>query len=347
MLVQKRPFGQNSRGQDATLYTFQNRNGMIMEVTDFGGVLYSLQVPTKAHGLLDVVLGYDSPAGYERPTNTFFGSTIGRFANRIGNAAFSLNGKTYSLDKNDNSCNNLHSGFDFYNHRVWQVTALGDDFITLSLHSPDGDQGYPGALDVDVTYTLTEDNTLRISYHAAAQADTPLNLTNHSYFNLNGHDSGSILEQLISVDADAFTPTDALSIPTGEIRSVDGTPMDLRTLKPIGQDIDADYEPLVFGKGYDHNWCLNNGGKFAKVAQMTSPSTGLNMDVYTDLPGVQVYTGNFLVEEPGKGGAVYRHRQGICFETQFYPDCVNHDNFPSCILEGGKTFETVTEFRFV
>ena len=337
-------FGRNHLGEDATLYTFRNANGMVMAVTDFGATLHSLLVPTE-QGLLDVVLGYDEPAGYEGPAGTFFGATVGRNANRICKGTFTLGGKTYSLAIN-NGPNNLHSGLDFWSFRVWQVKEVGENSITFGLHSPDGDQGYPGAMDISVTYTLTEDNAVRIHYYGIPQAETLINLTNHSYFNLNGHDSGDILIHTVWLDADCFTRADETSIPTGEILSVENTPMDFRTPKAVGRDIEEQYEALVFGNGYDHNWCLNNGGRFAKIATLEADKTSLVMDVYTDLPGVQIYTGNFIQDEPGKNGTVYCRRAGICFETQFYPDSVNHPNFPSPIFKAGEIYETTTEFRF-
>ena len=344
--MNKRAFGFNKKGEAATLYTFENKNGMVMEVTDFGATLFSLYIPT-AEGKLDVVLGYDDPAGYEGPSGTFFGATVGRNANRIGKASFVINGVTYQIDKNDNGKNNLHSGFDFQSFRVWNVKEIGDNTITFALHSPDGDQGYPGALDIAVTYTLADDNSVKIDYYGVPQADTIVNYTNHSYFNLNGHASGAITKHTVWVDADHYTPADAESIPTGEIAPVEGTPMDFRTKKEVGRDIDADFEALNFGKGYDHNWCLNNKGQFAKVAEMTGDVSGITMEVYTDLPGVQIYSGNFLVEEPGKGGAVYTHRNGICFETQYYPDALNHENFPSSLCKAGEVYKTTTVYKFL
>lgn len=343
--MKTRSFGHNHRGEAATLYTFENNSGMVMEVTDFGATLYSLLIPDGKGRCLDVVLGYDAPTGYEGPSGTFFGATVGRNANRIAGGAFRLNGKDYTLDKN-NGGNNLHSGLDFYSFRIWQVTDTSDRSITFSLHSPDGDQGYPGAVDIHVTYTLTEENSVRIDYTAVPQADTILNLTNHSYFNLNGHDSGSILKHTVRMEADFYTRADAQSIPTGEITPVDGTPMDFRVKKEVGRDIDAPYEALVFGNGYDHNWCLKNNGKFTKIAELTGDESGLSMDVYTDLPGVQIYTANFIVEEPGKLGAVYHRRQGICFETQYYPDAIHHPNFPSPVFRAGQVFRSATEFKF-
>lgn len=331
---------------EATLYTFENKSGMVMEVTDFGATLYSLLVPDKEGNLCDVVLGYDTPKEYMGESNTGFGATIGRNGNRIGKATFTLNGKTYQLEKNNNE-NNLHSGLNYYHHRMWEVKEVTDSSITFSLHSPDGDQGFPGTFDVDVTYTLTDENELKIDYYGIPQEDTVVNMTNHTYFNLNGHASGDVLEQEVWMDADAFTATDKELIPTGEIVNVEGTPMDFRVKKAIGRDIDADYEALIFGGGYDHNWCLNNKGKFAKVIEMSSALSGITMEVYTDLPGVQMYSGNFLEKEVGKQGIVYHKRAGICFETQYYPDAINHENFPSPVCKKGEEYKTTTIYKFV
>lgn len=344
--MKTRSFAQNTKGEAATLYTFENKNGMVMEVSDFGATLHTLLVPDKDGNLCDVVLGYDDPEGYEGPGGTFFGATVGRNANRIGNASYVLNGKTYKLDKN-NGNNNLHSGLDFYSFRIWNVKNTTENSITFSLHSPDGDQGYPGTLDVDVTYTLLDDNTLKIQYHGIPDADTIVNMTNHSYFNLNGHASGNVLKHMLWVDADHYTRANAESIPTGEIVSVDETPMDFRVKKEVGRDIDADYEAVILGKGYDHNWCLNNNGTFAKVAELNADISGITMEVYTDLPGVQIYTANFISEELGKQGVVYKERQGICFETQYYPDAINHDNFAGPVCKAGEIYKTTTCYKFI
>ena len=344
--MKQRSFGKNSKGEAATLYSFENKNGMVMEVSDFGATLYSLLVPDKEGNLCDVVLGYDDPLGYEGPAGTFFGATVGRNANRICKGKYTLNGKEYQLDTNNNG-NNLHSGLDFYSFRIWNVKATTENSITFSLHSPDGDQGYPGALDMDVTYTLTEDNAVQIDYYGVPDQDTIVNMTNHSYFNLNGHASGNVLEQEVWIDADSFTRADATSIPTGEIVPVEGTQMDFRVKKTVGRDIEEQYEALVLGKGYDHNWCLNNKGEFAKVAEMSSDVSGITMEVYTDLPGVQIYTGNYIFAETGKGGVIYKQRQGLCFETQYYPDAINHDNFPSPVCKAGEVYQTRTTYKFV
>lgn len=344
--MKQRSFGKNSKGEAATLYTFENKNGVVMEVSDFGATLYSLLVPDKEGNLCDVVLGYDDPLGYEGPAGTFFGATVGRNANRICKGKYTLNGKEYQLDTNNNG-NNLHSGLDFYSFRIWNVKETTENSITFSLHSPDGDQGYPGALDMDVTYTLTEDNAVQIDYYGVPDQDTIVNMTNHSYFNLNGHASGNVLDQEVWIDADSFTRADETSIPTGEIVPVEGTPMDFRVKKTVGRDIEESYEALVFGKGYDHNWCLNNQGKFVKVAEMSSELSGITMEVYTDLPGVQIYTGNYIFAETGKGGVIYKQRQGMCFETQYYPDAINHDNFPSPVCKAGEVYQTRTTYKFV
>lgn len=343
--MKQRKFGKNTKGEETVLYTFENKNGMIMEVTDFGATLYSLLVPDKDGNLCDVVLGYDDPIGYEGPAGTFFGATVGRNANRIAKGRFILNGKEYSLAQN-NGGNNLHSGLDFYSFRIWNVKEIGDNYIAFSLHSPDGDQGYPGNLDIDVTYTLTDENEVKIDYYGIPEEDTIINMTNHSYFNLNGHASGSVLEQEVWLDADMFTRADEVSIPTGEIIPVEGTPMDFRVKKAIGKDIEKEYEALIFGKGYDHNWVLNNHGTYAKIAEMYSDLSGIFMEVYTDLPGVQLYTANYVEHEIGKQGIIYQKRQGICFETQYFPDAINHENFPSPICKAGEIYKTTTCYKF-
>ena len=344
-MVQK-SFGQTKKGEKTSLYIFTNKNGMTMAVSDFGATLQSLCVPDKKGTLLDVVLGYDDPMGYEGGSLPFFGATIGRNANRIGGGAFLLNGKRYELTKNDGA-NCLHSGTDFYSFRLWEVSETTENSITFALHSPDGDQGFPGALEVKVKYILTDENEVKIEYNAMPEADTVINLTNHSYFNLNGHDSGNVLDHEVWIDADGYTRANKESIPTGEIVPVENTPMDFRVKKAIGRDIGAAYEALIFGNGYDHNWCLKNNGQLAKVAETSSEKSGISMEVYTDLPGVQMYTGNFISKEHGKSGAVYENRQGVCFETQYYPDAVNHDNFPSPIFKKGEMYHTVTIYKFV
>ena len=338
-------FGATVNGDETKLYTLTNCNNMEISVTDYGATLTQVIVPDKEGNLCDVVLGYDEAAEYEAG-GLFLGATVGRSANRIGGASIEINGKIYELVKNDND-NNLHSGPDFYHNRVWDVKEAEEDHVTFVLESPDGDQGYPGNLHIEVTYTLTEDNAVKISYYGVSDEDTVINMTNHSYFNMDGHASGDVMEQEVWIDADAFTRADKESIPTGEIVPVEGTPMDFRTKKKLGRDIYDDYEALNYGMGYDHNWVLNNDGKFAKVAEMYSDESGITMEVYTDLPGMQLYTGNFIIDEKGKGGASYHKRQAACFETQYFPDAIHKENFPGPICRKGDTYKTTTMYKFV
>ena len=256
-----------------------------------------------------MTLGYDDATGYEAGLGNAFGASVGRNANRIGGAVIEINGTEYHLTKNDGE-NNLHSGLDFYHGRLWKVADADDTHVTFEMDSPDGDQGYPGALVMKVTYSL------------------------------------DVLNHTLWLNADAFTPADAASIPTGEIRSVEGTPMDFRIDKTIGKDIEADYEPLVFGKGYDHNWVLKNEGEFDKVAEVAGDESGIHMSVLTDLPGVQIYTANFLDGVKGRDGAVYEMRDAICLETQYYPDAIHHENFPGPICKKGEKYDTRTAYRF-
>lgn len=338
-------FGYTKDGTETHLYLLENKNGLKAQVSDYGASLVRLLVPDKEGRIVDVVHGYDNVTGYERG-DASIGATVGRSANRIGGAQIEINGVKYELDKNDNG-NNLHSGCDYYQKRIWKVADHSSNQITFLLHSPDGDQGYPGALDMHVTYRLDDENTLNICYEAVPDQDTVINMTNHSYFNLNGHNSGSVLEHTVTLEADYFTPADEESIPTGEIRSVEGTPMDFRQGKVLGQEIDNDYEPLRFGGGYDHNWVLKNKGGFAKVAEVASDRNGIRMEVYTDLPGVQMYTANFLDNESGKDGAFYTRRSAVCLETQYFPDAVHHDNFPSPVCRKGEKYYTHTAYRFL
>lgn len=344
MELKKEEFGKIADGSLAYLYTLENKNGIKMSVTDYGAALVKLAVPDKAGNSVDIVLGYDDASGYEAG-GCSFGAPVGRSANRIGGAAFEINGVSYSLEKNDNG-NNLHSGTNYYNKRFWKLETSTEDSLTFVLNSPDKDQGYPGALDMHVTYELTADNSLRLKYYAVPDQDTIINMTNHSYFNLNGHNSGTVLGHQMMVDADYFTRADVESIPTGEFTAVEGTPMDFRTRKTIGDEIDADYQATRFGQGYDHNWVLKNNEKFAKVAEAVGDATGIVMEVWTDLPGMQVYTSNFLNHEPGKNQSVHESRAAVCFETQYFPDAIHNDNFESPVCKAHTAYETVTEYRF-
>lgn len=342
--LQIQKFGITKDGSKPYLYKMKNDAGMEVQVSDFGATLVNVTVLDQDKNPVEVVLGYEDAAGYENGTAAI-GAIVGRNANRIGGACVTINGIDYKLAENDGK-NNLHSGPDVYQKRMWRVVENGDDHVTFLLHSPDGDQGYPGALVMKVTYSLDEENTLMIHYEAEPDQDTIINMTNHSYFNLNGHKSGDVLNHTLWLNADAFTPADAASIPTGEIRSVEGTPMDFRTDKTIGKDIGVDYEPLVFGNGYDHNWVLKNEGEFDKVAEVAGDESGIHMSVLTDLPGVQIYTANFLDGVKGRDGAVYEMRDAICLETQYYPDAIHHENFPGPICKKGEKYDTRTAYRF-
>lgn len=349
MKITQKSFGKTARGEEATLYTVENKNGMKVSFTDFGANIVSIIVPDANGNFVDVNLGFENLAGYE--TNPpGFGSFIGRHANRIGGAKFELNGKVYELEKNDGN-NNLHSGFVGYNKLMYETEIYEDEDITsveFSRLSPHMEQGFPGNVDITVAYSLTEANELVIEYHAVSDRDTIVNLTNHAYFNLSGHNSGDILDHKVWIKANQFTPTTPDLIPTGELWDVTGTPMDFRTLKPIGQDINADYEPLLIAKGYDHNYVLDiSGTDVEKVAELVDEKSGRKMEVFTDLPGMQLYTANMLGPvSNGKDGATYGKRAGVCFETQFFPDSINNPTFPSCILRAGKEYDSVTIYKF-
>jgi len=337
----KKTFGVRADGQEAFLYTIQG-GGMIAELSDHGATLVKLFVPDDHGVLADVVLGFDSPDEYTQ-SGTFFGATVGRCANRIGGARFTMNGKEYKVDANDNEVNSLHGGFDPYKNRMWKVLEHTENMIRFYLLSPDGDQGMPGNAEICVTYSLESEGVLRIAYDAVCDKDTVFNLTNHSYFNMAGHDHPEkAMDQVLSMPARYFTPDDALSIPTGELRSVDGTPMDFRTPKAIGRDLGEKYDALELQGGYDHNWEV-----FCNPCAIVSdPESGRMMSVYTDLPGIQFYCGNFLEGETGKNGVSYCYRGGIALETQFYPNSVNNPQWAQPFVKAGEHYHTVTEYHF-
>ncbi len=339
------PFGLMPDGTPVELYTL-SAGALSCGVITFGGSLQSLRVPDRAGKPVDVLLGFDSLEPY-RTHGKSLGALVGRYANRIGGAEFTLNGTTYPLAANDNGVNHLHGGRVGFNQRVWTVEDAGADRLALSLFSPDGEEGYPGNLTVRVTYVLTEEG-LAIEYRAECDRDTVCSLTNHAYFNLSGHGSGPVLDQTIQLLADRYTPTDPLSIPTGEIAPVAGTPMDLRVPTTIGAHIGEDFPQLRQAGGYDHNWIPHGDpGTLRPIARAASAATGISMEVLSTLPGVQFYTGNYLDGCPaGKGGAPYANRWGFCLETQFYPDTPNHPDFPSCVLHAGDTFAHRAVFRF-
>ena len=339
------PFGVMPDGTAVELYVL-TAGALSCNVITFGGSLQSLRVPDRTGRPVDVLLGFDTLEPY-RTHGKSLGALVGRYANRIGGARFTLDGQTCQLAANNNGVNHLHGGLVGFNQRVWTVEEAAEDRLTLSLFSPDGEEGYPGDLTVRVTYALTEEG-LTIRYRAECGRSTVCNLTNHAYFNLSGHDSGPVLDQVIQLLADFYTPTDPLSIPTGEIAPVEGTPMDLRTPAPIGARIGEDFPQLLQAGGYDHNWIPNGRpGTLRPIARAFSETTGISMEVLSTLPGVQFYTGNYLDGCPaGKGGAPYANRWGFCLETQFYPDSPNHENFPSCVLRPGEVFDHTAAFRF-
>ena len=335
----KKTFGMAPSGEQAHLYTI-SCGGLVAEITDFGAHLVSLMVPDKSGNMSDVVLGYDSAEGYANG-NCFFGAIVGRSANRIKGATFQINGEAVKVPVNEND-NNLHSGPDYYHLRMWDVVFHSAEAITLRLVSPDGDQGFPGKATIDVTYSLDVNGGLHIEYDAISDKDTVFNLTNHSYFNLAGHEKLNAMDQQLTLAGSRFTPDDAVSIPTGELRDVTGTPMDFRTPKVIGQDINADYDALNLQGGYDHNWEVPSN----PCAILTDPVSGRGMCVFTDCPGVQFYAGNYITEQTGKGGVTYCKRCGICLETQFYPDSVNHPEWAQPIVKAGVPFHSETVYKF-
>jgi aldose 1-epimerase len=347
--VRKQSFGKTGDGRPVDLYTLTNSEGMEVRAMTYGGIIVSLRVPDKTGKFDDVVLGHDSLDGY-LVNPPYFGVIVGRYANRIGNATFTLDGVKYTLAKN-NGPNSLHGGVNGFNKQVWEAKTIKDPTgvgVTFSYTSKDGEEGYPGNLKVKVTYVLTDENQLVIDYEATTDKATPLNLSQHSYFNLAGEGSGDILGHHLTLNADRFTPVDKTLIPTGEIRSVQGTPLDFTKPTAIGARINDDYEQLVVGRGYDHNFVINRKDDSPTLAaRVHEPTSGRVLEVFTTEPAVQFYSGNFLDGTiTGKHGHVYKQRNGFCLETQHYPDSPNHPDFPSTILRPGATFHSQTIFKF-
>ena len=342
------PFGKTTDGTPVEIYTLTNANGVELKAISYGCIITSLEVPDRTGNMADIVLGYDSLDGYLKDS-PYFGAVVGRYGNRIAKGQFTLNGKTYKLATN-NGPNHLHGGNTGFDKVVWKAAekhSADGVGVVFSRVSPDGEEGYPGNLQVTVTYTLTDKNELVVDYHAGTDKATPVNLTQHSYFNLAA-DDGDILGHQLTIDADRYTPVDDTLIPTGELASVGGTPFDFRKPAAIGARIDADNAQLKNGKGYDHNWVLNrNGSGLQHAVRVLEPKSGRVIDIATTEPGVQFYSGNFLDGTlKGKGGRVYKHRSGFCLETQHFPDSPNHPNFPSTILQPGQTYSSRTVFTF-
>lgn len=349
MDVQKEIFGKLPDGRQVELYTLTNANGARARIMTYGGILVSLEVPDRSGRLDDVTLGFDNLQAYLKG-HPYFGALVGRYGNRIGKGAFTLDGVTYQLAKNNDE-NHLHGGIKGFDKVLWDAEPAKEDNavgVRLSYLSKDGQENYPGNLACTVIYTLTNDDELKISYQATTDKATPINLTHHSYFNLAGQGNSDILGHEMMLNADRFTPVDKGLIPTGELRPVKGTPMDFTEPTAIGARIEQDDEQLKFGGGYDHNWVLNkNDDSLTLAARVYEPTTGRVMEVYTTEPGIQFYSGNFLDGTiTGKGARVYKHRYGFCLETQHFPDSPNKPNFPSVILRPGEKYTHLTVFKF-
>ncbi|HTU54316.1 MAG TPA: aldose epimerase family protein [Acetobacteraceae bacterium] len=344
------PFGTLPDGSAVTKYTMKNAHGLTVSFITLGGCITAIEAPDRTGHFADIVLGHHGLAGYGSNA-PYFGAIIGRYANRIAKGAFALDGRTYHLPIN-NGVNSLHGGTTGFHLQIWKVTpetVQNGVAARLTYTSPDGEDGYPGTLDVTVTYTLEDSNALRIDYAATTDKPTVLNLTNHSYFNLRGNGSGSALGELVQINADRYTPTDATQIPTGEIAPVAGTPMDFRTPTPIEARIRSPFEQLLLAHGYDHNWVLNKPapGALAFAAEARDPATGRRLRVFTTEPGLQFYSGNYLDGTVlGSSDTLYRQGDGFALETQHYPDSPNHPHFPSTELKPGQTFRSTTIFRF-
>ncbi|MBU0472984.1 MAG: galactose mutarotase [Bacteroidetes bacterium] len=348
-MISKKLFGKLTNGSKVNLFTLTNKSGTEATITEYGATLVSLFVADKNGKFEDVVLGYDSLDGYVKGAS-YFGAIVGRYGNRIGKGKFNLDGKEYQLTINDGE-NHLHGGALGFNKVLWkgeEIESSEGASVKFSYLSVDGEEGYPGTINITVIYTLTNNNELKIDYSATTDETTILNPTHHSYFNLTGNLENTILNHELKINAEYYTPVDSSLITTGELAKVENTPMDFSVTKKIGEKIDSDFEQLVYGKGYDHNWVLNNfDGNVNNVASLYEPTSGRLMEVLTDQPGIQFYSGNFLDGTTvGKNNIVYNHRVGLCLETQCFPDSPNKLNFPSVKLTKGDTYKQQTIYRF-
>ena len=343
MSISKEFFGTTADGQAVTMYTLTNKNGSYVKLLDYGAIIHSIVVKDRNNNPIDVALGYDSIGEYEKGAN-YFGAFIGRVANRIENACFELGGKKYPLAINDRGKNHLHGGDKGFDKYVYNVTEI-ENGLRFDRISPDMEEGYPGNLKVSVAYTFDDNNVLALCYEATADKDTPVNLTNHSYFNLNGHGNGRIENHIMQINADFFAQNTNECIPNGNIVTVEDTPFDFRTPKTIGRDINTQCVQLIEAGGYDHNY-IPNGRGFRKMASAIGDISGIEMEVWSDMPGMQFYAGNFVDDQAGKNGAHYAARSGFALETQYYPNAIALGHFPDIILKAGDEYKSRTEYRF-
>jgi aldose 1-epimerase len=350
-IIKEEKFIGTFKGKPTALYTLKNKNGVVAQITNFGGKIVSILVPDRAGNFADVVLGYDNIDECIKG-NPYFGAICGRYANRIANGKFSIDGKTYQLPIN-NGANSLHGGPEGFNNQMFDTkgvikTKIGEA-VEMIYVSKDGEMGYPGTLNVKITYTLSDKNELILDFEAKTDKATHVNICGHSYFNLAGEGNGNILEHELRINSDKFTPVSDALIPTGELRPVAGTPMDFTKPKLIGKNIDDKYDQLVYGRGYDHNWELNKkkSGEFSLAATCYEPKSGRVMEVHTTQPGVQLYTANWLDgSDKGKGGKAYLMRSALCLETQNFPDTPNKPEFPSTLLRPGDTYKNACVYKF-
>jgi len=345
-IISEEAFKATHNGKETGLYTLRNKNGMVAQITNYGAILVSIIVPDRNGNTADVVQGYDSITEYINGNGPYMGAICGRCANRIAGGKFSISGREYTLAVN-NGPNHLHGGITGFNKVVWDVVHNSSSVVRLEYFSADGEEGYPGNLRVAVTYTLTDDNELRLDFHATTDKATVVNLAGHSYFNLAGEGAGSIYDQELMINGDFFTPTDETSVPTGEICTVKDTPMDFTVPRKIGSRIDTDDIQLKYGAGYDHNWVLRHRtGTLGLAAAAHDPASGRVMEVLTTQPGVQLYTANWIDNEKGKGGKLYGRRWAFCLETQHFADAINKPHFPSTILEPGAQYNHSCIYKF-
>ena len=345
MSVKRESFGFMPDGTEIFEYVIENRAGTAVNVLTLGATLRSLTVAGRDGEPRDVLLGFDSVEDYLAKSN-YQGATVGPYCNRIGGASLDIGGKHYELVANEKGVTSLHANGEF-SFRPWKAIVPDADCVELTYVSPDGEGGFPGETTARVLFRLTQDNRLSIKYYGVSTRDTYMNFTNHAYFNLNGYASGDILGHTLRIDADRFTPVDELSIPNGENMSVEGTPFDFRTAKPIGRDIEADHIQLKMTGGFDHNYCLCDAPRaLTEIGEAVGDRSGIKMNIYTTLPGVQFYAGNFLAGKTGKAGLPMEKRTGFCLETQYYPDTPHRPDFPSCLFKAGDVYESETVYAF-